>query len=169
MFPQQPRQTQEAMASRRSPAAFHSIMLSYTRVLQGWWYIVYVALSAPCPEGTRIHQKPTASSEGAQLWDIRSPSLGSAKRDRLPSSTSSGMRQSPFGELYLGGGVALTHSCAASQLAVGFMIQVTLRGTSSSYSICLHLWVRGYGETPQPPGFVLQAHILQESRITRTD
>ena len=25
--------------------------------------------SAPCPEGTRIHQKPTASSEGAQLWD----------------------------------------------------------------------------------------------------
>ena len=23
----------------------------------------------PCPEGTRIHQKPTASSEGAQLWD----------------------------------------------------------------------------------------------------
>ena len=27
--------------------------------------------SAPCPEGTRIHQKPTASSEGAQLWDNR--------------------------------------------------------------------------------------------------
>ena len=25
--------------------------------------------SAPCPEGTRIHQKPTASFEGAQLWD----------------------------------------------------------------------------------------------------
>ena len=23
----------------------------------------------PYPEGTRIHQKPTASSEGAQLWD----------------------------------------------------------------------------------------------------
>ena len=30
------------------------------------------------------------------------------------------MRQSPFGELYLGGGVACTNSCAASQLAVGF-------------------------------------------------
>ena len=57
--------------------------------------------SAPCPEGTRILQKPTASSEGAQLWDIvRSPSLGSARRDRLSSSTSYGMRQSPFGELY---------------------------------------------------------------------
>ena len=25
--------------------------------------------SAPCPEGTRIYQKPTASSKGAQLWD----------------------------------------------------------------------------------------------------
>ena len=24
---------------------------------------------SPCPEGTRIYQKPTASSEGAQLWD----------------------------------------------------------------------------------------------------
>ena len=30
--------------------------------------------SAPCPEGTRIHQKPTASSEGAQLWDEQTPS-----------------------------------------------------------------------------------------------
>ena len=30
------------------------------------------------------------------------------------------MRLSPFGELYLGGGVARTHSCAAPQLAVGF-------------------------------------------------
>ena len=28
--------------------------------------------SAPCPEGTRIYQKPTASSEGAQLWDKHS-------------------------------------------------------------------------------------------------
>ena len=58
----------------------------------------------PCPEGTRIHQKPTASSEGAQLWDKPiSPSLGSAKRDRLSSSTSYGMRQSLFGELYMEG------------------------------------------------------------------
>ena len=41
-----------------------------------------------------------------------------------------------------------THSCAASQLAVGFIIKVPLRGTRSSYSICLRSWVRGYGETP---------------------
>ena len=81
----------------------------------------YYTSSAPCPEGTRIYQKPTASSEGAQLWDKQpSPSLGSAKRDRLSSSTSYRMCQSPFGELYLGGGVTRTHSCAASQLAVGF-------------------------------------------------
>ena len=39
------------MASRRSHAAYHS------------------SQSAPCPEGTRIFRKPTASSEGAQLWD----------------------------------------------------------------------------------------------------
>ena len=32
-------------------------------------------LSAPCPEGTRIYQKPTASSEGAQLWDKQPPHL----------------------------------------------------------------------------------------------
>ena len=29
--------------------------------------------SASCPEGTRIRQKPTASSEGAQLWDKHHP------------------------------------------------------------------------------------------------
>ena len=43
---QQTRQTQEAMASRRSHAASHSRL---------------------SPEGTRIYQTPTASSEGAQL------------------------------------------------------------------------------------------------------
>ena len=37
-----------------------------------------------------------------------------------------------------------THSCAASQLAVGFMIWVPLRGTRSSYSICFLSWLRGY-------------------------
>ena len=31
--------------------------------------------SAPCPDGTRIYQKPTASSEGAQLWDKHPLSL----------------------------------------------------------------------------------------------
>ena len=49
------------MASRRSPAASHS------RLLYKVTYYSYQ--SALCPEGTRIYQKPTASSEGAQLWD----------------------------------------------------------------------------------------------------
>ena len=31
--------------------------------------------SALCPEGTRIYKKPTASSEGAQLWDRHSLTL----------------------------------------------------------------------------------------------
>ena len=35
-----------------------------------------------------------------------------------------------------GGSISRTHSCAASQLAVGFIIQVPLRGTRSSLSIC---------------------------------
>ena len=45
------------MASRRSHAAYHCIKLQFSLG------------AAPCPEGTRIYQKPTASSEGAQLWD----------------------------------------------------------------------------------------------------
>ena len=57
--------------------------------------------SAPCPEGTRIHQKPTASSEGAQLWDNRPLTL-SWFRKAGPTIVLNiiQMRQSPFGELY---------------------------------------------------------------------
>ena len=54
------------MASRRSHAASHC------RLLYKVTYYSYQ--SASCPEGTRIHQKPTASSEGAQLWDEQTPS-----------------------------------------------------------------------------------------------
>ena len=52
------------MASRRSHAPSHS---------RNYFISLHLPIaehqSAPCPEGTRIHQKPTASSEGAQLWD----------------------------------------------------------------------------------------------------
>ena len=44
---------------------------------------------------------------------ILSPSLGSAKRDRLSSSTSQGMCQSPFGELY---GMEVSHVPTAALL-----------------------------------------------------
>ena len=49
------------MASRRSHAASHSRNANQRRVIRNF--------VSPCPEGTRISQKPTASSEGAQLWD----------------------------------------------------------------------------------------------------
>ena len=80
--------------------------------------------SAPCPEGTRIYQKPTASSEGAQLWDEQTPShplLVPRSGTGYFSQHHRGSVSPPSGN-YMGGGVARTHSCAASQLAVGFII-----------------------------------------------
>ena len=94
------------MASRRSHAASHSIP-SVSAVSRGDTY------------SSETHCKLRRSAAVGRA-DSLSPSLGSAKRDRLSSSTSLWKRQSPFGELYLCGGVARTHSCAASQLAVGF-------------------------------------------------
>ena len=107
------------MASRRSQAASHS---------RNYFISLHPPIanvqSAPCPEGTRIHQKPTASSEGAQLWDNNPPHpllVPQSGTDYHPQHHT-GCVSPPFGELYLGGGVARTHSCAASQLAVGFII-----------------------------------------------
>ena len=78
--------------------------------------------SAPCPEGTRIHQKPTASSEGAQLWDnlLTIPWF----RKAGPTIILNIIRDAsvPLRGTICGGGIVRTHSCAASQLAVGFMI-----------------------------------------------
>ena len=77
--------------------------------------------SAPCPEGTRIHQKPTASSEGAQLWDTLTLSwfrkAGPTTILNIIGDASVHLRGTIWG-----GSVARTHSCAASQLAVGFII-----------------------------------------------
>ena len=74
------------MASRRSHAASHSI--NQRRVPMG-----HVFIRNPL-------QAPKERSCGTS---ITSPSHGSAKRDRLSSSTSSWMHQSPFGELLFGG------------------------------------------------------------------
>ena len=67
------------MASRRSHAASHSRTANQRRVPQPTIAAtnlrrvsqptIAAPQSAPCPDGTRIYQKPTASSEGAQLWD----------------------------------------------------------------------------------------------------
>ena len=73
------------MASRRSHAASHSRTANQRRVPQPTIAApnlrrvsqptIAAPQSAPCPDGTRIYQKPTASSEGAQLWDKHPLSL----------------------------------------------------------------------------------------------
>ena len=77
----------------------------------------------PCPEGTRIHQKPTASSEGAQLCDNRPLTLPWF-REAGPTIVLNIMQEAsvPLRGTIWGGSIARTHSCAASQLAVGFII-----------------------------------------------
>ena len=92
------------MASRRSHAPTHS----RTPI-------------APCPDGTRYYQKHTASCEAAQLWDMHHLTL-SWFRKTGPTIILNIIVDAlvPLrGTLY--GGI-FTHSCAASQLAVGFMI-----------------------------------------------
>ena len=84
------------MASRRSHAPSHSRTTTSQRsVPRG-----HVSIRNPL-------QAPKERSFGIS---ITSSSLGSAKRDLLSSSTSYGMRQSIFGELYIGGGILCTHS-----------------------------------------------------------
>ena len=75
---------------------------------------------APCPEGTRIYQKPTASSEGAQLWD-KHPLTLSWFRKAGPTIILNIIVDAsvPLRGTIWDGSVARTHSCAASQLAVG--------------------------------------------------
>ena len=69
------------MASRRSHAAYHSRTASQRRV----------------PRGHVSFRNPLQAPKERSCWiGITSPSLGSAKRDRLSSSTSYGMRQSPL-------------------------------------------------------------------------
>ena len=81
------------MASRRSHAPSHNITSISTR-----YKITYYSR---VPRGhVSIRNPLQAAKQRSCGISITSPSLGSAKRDRLSSSTSYGMRQSPFGELY---------------------------------------------------------------------
>ena len=86
------------MASRRSHAASHSSRQS-----------------APCPEGTRIYQKPTASSEGAQLWDKHTLTLSWFRKagPTILLNVIGDVCQSPFGELY---GMEVSHVPTAALL-----------------------------------------------------
>ena len=87
------------MASRRSHAAFYG-RLSISAVSRGDTYL------------SETHCKLRRSAAVGRA-DSLSPSLGSAKRDRLFFSTSYGKRQSPFGELY---GVEVSHVPTAALL-----------------------------------------------------
>ena len=87
------------MASRRSPAAFYG-RLSISAVSRGDTYL------------SETHCKLRRSAAVGRA-DSLSPSLGSAKRDRLFFSTSYGERQSPFGELH---GVEVSHVPTAALL-----------------------------------------------------
>ena len=104
--------------------------------------------SAPCPEGTRIYQKPTASSEEAQLWD-RDPLTLSwfRKAGQTIILNIIGDASVPLRGTHLGG--RFTHSCAASQLAVGFhYIGPRSAEPAAQTQSAGRSWVRGYGETP---------------------
>ena len=95
------------MASRRSPAATNDQQIEFElRVPRSGTYIM----------------KPTASCEAAQLWD----NLHTIPwfRKAGPTIILNIIRDAsvPLRGTIWGGGVARTHSCAASQLAVGFMI-----------------------------------------------
>ena len=93
------------MASRRSHAASHSrlsISISYlsASVLRNF-------VQRRVPRGHVTLRNPLqAPKERSCGISITSPSLGSAKRDRLSSSTSQLICQSPFGERY-GWGIIL--------------------------------------------------------------
>ena len=61
--------------------------------------------AAPCPDGTRIYLKPTASSEGAPLWVRRSHTLLVPRSGTyVLSLISSWICQSRFAELFVEGG-----------------------------------------------------------------
>ena len=143
------------MASRRSPAASHSI--NQRRVPMGHVFI------------RNTLQAPKERSCGTS---ITSPSLGSAKRDRLSSSTLYGMCQSPFGELYLGGGIARTPQLCCFAACSGFHdigpaprnLQLKLHLLASSHSrppiSILLLTVRGCVATARRHSLLCLSHSL---------
>ena len=102
--------------------------------------------SAPCPEGTRIYQKPTASSEGAQLWDRDPLTLSWFRKAgqtiilNIIGDASVHLRGTHFF-----GGSDLPTAALLRSLQWVFIIYVPLRGTRSSNSICwsfVGAWLR---------------------------
>ena len=77
--------------------------------------------AAPCPGGTRIYKKPTASCEAAQLWDkITLTPSGLCEAGPTVLNIIGDMSVPLRGTMGMECYVQRTHSGAASQLAVGF-------------------------------------------------
>ena len=105
--------------------------------------------SAPCPEGTRIYQKPTASSEGAQLWD-RDPLTLSWFRKAGPTiilsiirDASVPLRETIWVEVRTYPQLRCFAACSGFSLYMSRSAEPAAQTQSAGRS-----WVRGYGETP---------------------
>ena len=98
-------------------------MLSYTRVLQGWWYIVYVALVSAVSRGDTYPSETHSKLRRSAAVGYRPLTL-SWFRKAGPTTILNiiGDASVPLRGTIWGGSIASTHSCAASQLAVGFII-----------------------------------------------
>ena len=105
--------------------------------------------SAPCPEGTRIYQKPTASSEGAQLWDRHPLTLSwFRKAGQTISLNIIGDASVPLRGTHLGGyhiypQLRCFAACSGFSLYRSRSAEPAAQTQSAGRS-----WVRGYGETP---------------------
>ena len=107
--------------------------------------------SAPCPEGTRIYQKPTASSEGAQLWDKHPLTLSWFRKAR-PTIILNIIRDASVplrGTIY--GMDEVAHVPTAALLrSLQWVSDGRSRSAESAaqtQSAC-RSWVRGYGVSP---------------------
>ena len=104
--------------------------------------------SAPCPKGTRIYQKPTASSEGAQLWD-RDPLTLSwfRKAGQTIILNIIGDASVTLRRTHLGGQIYPQQRCFAA--CSGFSLYRSRSAEPAAQTQSAgRSWVRGYGETP---------------------
>ena len=125
------------MASRRSHAAYHCRKLQFSLG------------AAPCPEGTRIYQKPTASSEGAQLWDRHPLTLSwFRKAGQNIILNIIGDASVPLRGTHLGGVSFLPTAALLRSLQwVSLYMSRSAESAAHTQSACVRR-VRGYDETP---------------------
>ena len=105
--------------------------------------------SAACPEGTRIYQKPTASSEGAQLWDRHPLTLSWFRKAgqtiilNIIGDASVPLRGTHFWGYHIYPQLRCFAACSGFSLYRSRSAEPAAQTQSAGRS-----WVRGYGETP---------------------